>query len=482
MMTTATEGRAKAGTAPICAGKAPSFPFLFALVLLFLLLPAKAHAADFKAVPIISVEDGSEREIISLDACIRIAFKKHPQIKEAIAMKNAAGARLTRAKSNFYPNVSLGSSYRRSESKNTSTSQGVLLPVSVNKSDSYYNGISVSQLLYDFGRTGYRVMAASENLKAANYDLLTDVDQIILNIREAYFVAVAAEKTLDVQRETVRQQELHLKQARGFYQIGTRSRIEVTKAEVDLANARLELIKAGNNVDLTRVILANAIGIAENFNYSLDDQVRMAELDLDSTKAVEYARSKRPEMLRYAALENSYNASLSLARANYMPSVNGTSSLGYQDNRLIFRDFFWGWGVNLSFDIFTGGEKAGALQEARFNLEALQAQKDRQWHTIFQEVQKAFLSLEEARSSITVLEKTLDQARENFALAQGRYEVGLSDNLEFNDAQVLFQKAQINLIRAILDYQVARARLEKATGMTLLGKELIDDMDEMINR
>ena len=417
--------------------------------------------------------DKDAKKVVSLEDCIYLAFDKHPTLRQSFALREAARAQVVQTRAAFYPWVGFTSSYNRSVSKTTRTNSGVVLPVTVSKTDYYSNRISTSQLIYDFGRTRYRVLSASENLKAAHYDLLSEADGVILAIREAYYQAVAARKALDVQKEAVHQQQLHLKQARGFYEIGRRSKIEVTKAEVDLADAELELIRAENSVRLSRYTLANAIGITGSFDYSLDDQVQVAEVEMDRDKAVQYARTRRPEMLKMVAMEQMNNASLKIAKAAYLPRLNSSGGFGYGDNHPALEDFSWSWGLTLQFDIFTSGERAGAVQEAKQRLVSLVASRDRLWQNIYLEVQDAFLKLEESRKRIIVLEKTLDSARENFALAQGRYEVGLSDNLEFNDARLSLQKAKINLISAILDYQIARARLERATGMTLIAREMV---------
>ncbi len=104
------------------------------------------------------------------------------------------------------------------------------------------------------------------------------------------------------------------------------------------------------------------------------------------------------------------------------------------------------------------------------------------WQDINLEVQQYYLNLEEARQRISVLEKSLDQARENFSLAQARYEVGLGDNLEFNDARVALSQAKYDLIKAILDYQIARSRLEKAVGMSVFRPEFLSKLKEELKK
>lgn len=414
-------------------------------------------------------ENKSTEPVFSLDDCIKKAFEIHPELKAALANRQAVQAQLTQTRSVYYPQISYSNTYNRSFAR---------LSTGNSEADSYGSSLSLNQKIYDFGRTMYSVMAARENLRSSGYDVLQTADQIILDIRENYYKAVAAGKVLVVMEDSFKQQELHLKQARGFYQVGRRSKIEVTKAEVDLANAKLDLIKAQNAVKLTRVKLANAIGLTGPFNYALDDDVRFVEIKMDLERALQYAGLHRPEILKINSQEKMYNARVNQARAEWYPTISGQASYGYNDDHFIFVQNAWSWGLTLNFDVFTGGYRPAYIKESKENLKSLQAQKERLWQDIALEVQQYYIDLEEARQSIVVLEKSLEQARENFSLAQARYEVGLGDNLEFTDARVAFQQSQNDLISAILDYQIARSQLEKSVGMSVSRPEFIDKLKE----
>ena len=407
------------------------------------------------------------KKVFYLEDAIELASKVHPDLKSAIALKNAADARVTQTRSVYYPQVSLSSSYSRGEYGNST----------VKATDSFHNSISLSQKIYDFGRTHYAVLSAKENLKAAQYDVLISSDSIILDVRQSYYNAVAALKVLDVTKETIEQQKLHLKQATGFYQVGRRSKIEVTQAKVDLANAQLNLIKAENTVKLTKVQLANAIGLESLPDYPLNDKVNFVELKIEPARALEYAKNNRPDLLKIKANERSYMAQVKQDKAQWYPTLNGSTSYGYNDDHYIFERNSWTWGVSLDFDVFSGGSRNASIKESQENLKSLQENKKRLWQNIILEVQQIILSLEEAKKRISVLETTLDQARENFSLAQGRYEVGVGDNIEFTDARIALQNAKIDLIKAILDYHIAKARLEKAIGISVLKTSLKNNLE-----
>ncbi len=454
---------------------------LIALTMLMMMLLSVEAVFGIEPEPSPSPTPGESgkknSDIFQLEDAIELASKVHPELKSAIALKNAAVAQVIQARSVYFPQVSFSSSYTRSENGNRTTNSS--LPGIVNASDSYQTSMSLNQKIYDFGRTAYSVIAARENLKATEYDILTTSDGIILSVRESYYNAVAAEKVLQVTQETIQQQELHLKQASGFYQVGKRSKIEVTKAKVDLANAQLNLIKAENAVELTKIQLANAIGIEKLPNKPLNDQINFVEMKMDKNRALEYAKNHRPELLKMISTENIYNARLKQAKAEWYPTINGSTSYGYNDNNYVFENNnSWSWGLSLNFDVFTGGSRNAQITSSRENLSSISSQKVRLWQNITLEVQQVLLNLEEAKKRISVLETALDQARENFSLAQGRYEVGVGDNIEFSDARIALQQAKIDLIKAILDYHIARAQLEKAIGVSVFKTSLKNSLAE----
>jgi outer membrane protein len=423
------------------------------------------------------------KKVITLEDSIEMAVENHPELKAALALKRSADARLTMARSAYYPGVGMRSSYNRSGSgnlPNVDINDGNLITPSQGNSSNLYNtSLYVSQNIYDFGRTKYRVMSARENLNASHYDVLSKADRIIFDIEQAYFRAVAAEKAVEVNQEAVEQQQMHLKQAQDFYKIGRRAKIEVTKAEVDLANARQNLLIADNRSKLTKVNLAHAIGVTGSFDYALDDTARKMEIEMDFDTAVNYARNHRPEVLRLQALENQRKAHVGMAKSEQYPTVTGSASYGWRDQNLNLNNNNWGVGMQVNFDIFSGGRKRAEIDDAFNSLEAVQQQNQRTWQVIYLEIQQAFLELNQAENLIEALEKSLENARENFRLAKGRYEVGLSSNLEFTDAQQALNKAQLDYISAVYDYQVARARVEQATGLSVINRNLAERFFEL---
>jgi outer membrane protein len=137
--------------------------------------------------------------------------------------------------------------------------------------------------------------------------------------RTAYYGYLAAMKAQKVAEENVRQNQELLKQAKGFYDVGLRAKIDVTKAEANLMNAEAALIKARNLVDVSRVTLMTVLGL-KTWPYGTVEDILEADhkpQGLEDLKA--QALNQRPEILGNKYQQEGNLASIKTARAGYFP-------------------------------------------------------------------------------------------------------------------------------------------------------------------
>ena len=119
----------------------------------------------------------------------------------------------------------------------------------------------------------------------------------------------------------------HLDQARAFFEVGTKPKFDVTKAEVDLSNAKLNLIRAENAFRLARVALNNAMGLPEAPDYEVADQLSFQRVEIDLEETIRKAYDRRPDLKAIAVKKQSLEQSIELARKGYYPSVIGQCRL-----------------------------------------------------------------------------------------------------------------------------------------------------------
>jgi outer membrane protein len=403
---------------------------------------------------------------LSLKDCVALALRFNPALRSNLATVDAQKARVEQALSAYYPQISLNTAYNWN-TYNFVSLGGQVRSYTYNWTfiDVFSVGPTLNQTIYDFGRTSSSVKINRENVTASEQDLVTTRQTVILNVRQAYFGILQGQRLVEVAKDVVTQTQQHLDQANGFYQAGTRPKIDVTKAEVDLANAQLALIQANNNFAVAQVTLNNAIGFTQSLTFPVEDILGFTPREYRLEEIVKTAYDHRPEILQIKAKQRSQEAAVNLARSSYYPILSGNAQYlmrGYHMPNDMTWDMFFG--AVLTIPIFSGFSSPNQVAEQQANLRNLISQEESLKLNIRLEAEQAFLSQKQSAEQVRVTEKAVGQAQENYDLASGRYQVGVGSPLEITDAEVQLANAKANYIQALYNYKVAEAKIEKAMG------------------
>ncbi|MGC8718686.1 MAG: TolC family protein [Thermodesulforhabdaceae bacterium] len=397
-------------------------------------------------------------ETLDLKQCIDIALKQHPDIKAARYEVKAAESKVGQAKAAYYPQITATTGYSNSKSVST--------PDVTGKSFNDYIGqITLKQNLFDFGRTPTQVDIQRKGTQASLFDAENMVTQVVFNVKEAYYSLLRARRARDVAAEIVKQYEIHLNQARTLYEVGTKPKIDVTKAEVDLTNARLNLIKAENAVKLAKATLDNAMGLTQAPDYDVVDNLEMERVTMTFEEALERAYAERADLKSIRAKLQAAKRSVDLARKEFYPSLATKVTYSVPRNGSFSGDD-WDVGLSFSVPLFSGFSTTYKIQENKANVGVLQANEESLKQKIYLEVKQAFLNMMEAEERLKAAELARKQAQENLDLARGRYGVGTGSSVEMTDAMVTYARSQAEYIQALYDYKIAEASLYKAMGVS----------------
>lgn len=392
-------------------------------------------------------------EKLDLKRCIALALARHPAVLAAAGTIQAGEGRIGQARSGYYPQVDGSALYSRTDPA-TPRSQAY---------DSYSTNVTLSQNFYDFGKTATQVKIQELNRDSSRSDLDNTRTQVSFNVKQAYFGLLSAGRNRDVSLETVERFRQHLDQAKAFFEVGTKPKFDVTKAEVDLSNARLTLIRAENTLRLARIVLNNAMGLPQVPEYEIADELSSEGVTIDLAELLRRAYDRRPDLKAIAARRQSLEQSIELARKGYYPSITGNAGYTWGGNELPLNQG-WNVGARLNVPLFNGFLTRHQVAEAQANLDVLGANETLLRQTIDQEVKQAWLNLREAADRIAASALTVRQAEENLELANGRYGAGVGSPIEVTDALVALSNARTAQISALYDHQVAKSSLEKAAG------------------
>jgi len=405
-------------------------------------------------------------EVLTLEKAMELALSNHPSLRVASGTQAANEALVGQAQSGFYPQVQGLLSYQRTTANATRNFTGSPFPrrTTGDTFGFYQSGVTLNQLLYDFGTIKSQVDTAQYNLQAANANAETTVQTVVINVQQAYFSLQQAQRLVKVNEEALTQFKQHLDLARGRFKAGVAAKVDVTTAEVDLSNAQLNLITAKNNALVARVTLNNAMGIQTASPYRVLDPSRGEAYQVTLDEAVARAMQLRPEMISQRAQERAAEAAIKAAQGNFFPTVTSSANYSYSatDFPLVYN---WNVSGTVSIPIFSGFLTKQQVAQARANLLTTKANGDVLRQSILLEVSQALLNLEAAVERLEVTKITVTQAKERLDQVEGRYKAGLSNAVEVTDAEVALVTAQVNDVVAMSNYQSVKAALDKAMGI-----------------
>ncbi|MBI3927566.1 MAG: TolC family protein [Armatimonadetes bacterium] len=410
--------------------------------------------------------------VLTLVEAARQAVSRHPDLAAARGDLEAGEARAIGATAPYYPVVT--ASAGRDTSRSSSDTTGGLTVIRSGTNDLYSAGFQARQRLLDFGQTRSQVVTAEHRIRALQNELEDTLQQTIFEVVQAYFQVQREAAAIEINLDNVRNAEVQLQQALGFWEAGTRARIEVTRAEADVATARLGLIRAENAEKKARLVLGTAMGLAGSVQDRLA-QESLAQPDWDAEEAYALARGRRPDLLAADAQVAAARSAVNEAAAQYRPTIDATGSYFWRDDVFPPEQFSWSVGVDLQVPVFNEPALGAAVGEAEANLAATAARRDALALDVNREVGGELLSLREAQESLQAAAVATRAAEESHFLASERYKVGVGSSIEVSEAQRVLVQARSQELQARFDLQIALARLYRSTGTLTL-----DFLDELV--
>jgi outer membrane protein len=404
---------------------------------------------------------------LSLPEAEALALKNHPHV---LAAQNAASAmtrRVDQARAAYYP-VLEGDVTGSQGNPRARIGAGLLTDPSL--FDRFGQGITLSQLITDSGRTPNLVAssrleagAAERTYQATRYDVLVGVDQ-------AYFETLRSQGLVIVAQETVAARQLLVDQVTALFNNKLRSELDVSFVEVNLSQAKLLLLQAEDQVQKAYAELTRTLGSQQAATYQLADQPLPPSPPPNPEDLVAQALSNRPEL---ASLQMARDAAYRFERAEKDLSYPTASLVGvggympYIDQITLPRvipNEYEGVAVNVQIPILNGGLFKARRQEAHFRaLEADQHLRN-EAEAIARDVRSAWAGAIVAYQRLDVTARLLRQAALAQDLAQGRYNLGLSSIVELTQAELNVTTAEIENLSAKYDYESQYAGLQYTLG------------------
>ena len=427
----------------------------------------RAKAPELPALP--AIPASAKDSALSLPALVDIALTNNPLTRVAWYNAKSAAARLGETNGQYYPQVTLNGSLDRNKIRtvglNGQANAGTTYSTTVGPS------IEINYVLWNFGKNYALTESARQALYAANYEYNQQLEDVILDTELAYFNFDAAQGFVAAAQATLDDANTTYKAATQRLDAGLGTRPDERQAFAQVQNAEYQLYLAQSQVETTRAQLAQTLGIAVTGNLNIERNEKMADttkLDENMDILMAAAMRQRPDLMAAYAnlLQAQYN--VAAAKDDDKPVISAVSSLayGYEYGGVTHGNPANNYtvGLQISWQIFTGFEKAYAILSAEDQAEAARATLHAQQLKVVTDVWNYFYSYKSALQQVGASTAQVDAQQEAYNAIRAGYNAGLNSYVDLLTSLSNLATARQQAVQASANLGASIANLAHATG------------------
>jgi len=401
--------------------------------------------------------------VLSLTECITIALEHSPRTAESWQSIRAMAARVGRAKADYLPTIGLRSGASRGDVAELDDK------VDLGAQNRYEAVFGIRWLLFDGGGRKARVDAAVAEVLAAGFQHNTALQDVALNVMEAYYNLLATRSFQKLAVETVRQRGYQLRMAEARHRAGVVAKSDVLKAQTEKADADLNLVRAKNAVHVAKGRLASAMGLRVSTDVQVADapEVDYTQGLADIEALLDEAARNRSELKIALAQVRRQEAAVRIAESRSWPAIVFDAGFGWLGRRFLPGQEQWTLGQTLDLPLFTGFDRTYQRHGSKADLARAVAQREGVLRGVELEVWTAYWQIIEAGEAIEAAKRFVASAEESARVAEGEYRNGTGSIIELIGAQTARTAARDRLIQARLDWRTSMTRFERAVGRSL---------------
>jgi len=413
-------------------------------------------------------------ESFTLEDTIKSALDANLDLKISREETRAAESVRRAEKANFFPTLTANYEYTYHDEERRVVGviggpDTIIRPTDENRftaiiSQPVFNGFSLSNR-YEIAKLGLDIASVEETLQR---------QRITFAAKDAYFSVLRAQKLVKIAEQAVTSLQANEEVSRNFYEVGMIPLNDKLRSEVELANARQDLIVAKNQLDITRANFNTLLRRGTTTPVNLEDVTEFEPFTLTIDECQSEAKQNRPELTIADYQIQLADREIRLARKNYYPTLNVSGTYFRNETGFLigagdpvgFVTEPDGWEIQAvaSFDFWMWGPTRHGVKEKLSRRSQAEYEQTRAIDNIRLEVKQAFLRTKDSESNIFTVQKAVDQAKENFRITEERYKEQIAVLRDVIDAQTLLTRTLSNYFNAIYDYEISKASLFLAMG------------------
>ena len=330
------------------------------------------------------------------------------------------------------------------------------------------NGLTASLPIFTGGKLSGTIKQAKANYQYNEVGVQRTYNEMRSTVTNGYFTMLQADNMQKLSAESVTRLEEHLKNVQAQYDVGVVAKVDVLRSQVELANAKQDLIKAENSYQVAEANMNKIVGLPMYTNLKLDNLLVYNAYDKNMDDCLAYAAEHRPELMQAKYNVDAAKGALMVARSGHMPQVAASASQSWSDtNWPGDENGNWGVGVSVSLNVFDTGVTLSKIHGAEADLKKAQETYRDTVDSVNLDVRSNYLGLREAEKRISTTKLAVEQADEDYRIAQLRYMSGVGTNTDVLDAQVALTQAKTNYTQALYDYNTSKTALETSIGVPM---------------
>lgn len=334
--------------------------------------------------------------------------------------------------------------------------------------NSHSNGLTASLPIFTGGKLKGNIKQAKANYQYNQVGVQRTYNEMRSTVTDGYFTMLQADNMQKLSAESVARLEDHLKNVQAQYDVGVVAKADVLRSQVELADAKQTLIQAENSYQLAEASLNKIVGLPMDTNLKLDNLLVYNAYDKTMDDCLAYAAEHRPELMQAKYSVDAAKGALMVARSGHMPQVAANASQSWSDNNWPGDEKGnWGVGVNVSMNVFDTGVTLSKIHGAEADLKKAEETYRNTVDFVNLDVRSNYLGLREAEKRIGTTKLAVEQADEDYRIAQLRYMSGVGTNTDVLDAQVALTQAKTNYTKALYDYNTSKTALETSIGVPM---------------
>lgn len=418
----------------------------------------------------------SQSQKLTLQESIELGLQNSKDLKISQSKLKSSDAKVSEVNSMFLPQLKLMANYTRLSDnvppfEVTTPFSPVPIKISDPVLDNYNLKLSLQQPLF----TGFKLLsskkAAEYNFNAAESEYSKEMNEAALNIHNSFWNYYRTQEVRNLLEKSLVQIENHLKDTKNFMDNGLVTQNDYLKLQVQYSNTKLQLIEAENNLEVARAVFNKILGLSlESKTEIFVDEAEAKTVEDDIEDLVKEAKQNRDELQSLAYRLKAADENISAARSGWFPSVYLTGNYYYSNPNARYQPLTdqwndtWDVGVTLSWDIWDWGLTSSKTTQAEELSVQTQASLEKLNDNIEVEVYQNYLNLFKSKEKVDVNRLSLDQASENYRITSEKYDQQLATSTDLIDAEVSELQAATNLTSSLIEYSLAKVRLEKAVG------------------